>query len=372
MKRTLSVMQLLPNLESGGVETETLMMNQGLVAARHRSIVVSGGGAMVQKLQKEKGEHITLPIGSKTPTVIPYIFRLASLFKEMSVDIVHARSRLPAWVAYCAIKLLPSKARPSFITTVHGAYSVNAYSAIMTRGDYVIAISQYIKNYIVENYPKTPREKIIKIDRGIIWSNKKSFCKKEIADSMYKRYPQLKKRFIVLIPGRLTALKGQDRFVELIEQLHHSKGMQNVLGVIAGSVAHNKRNFLDRIQTAIEQKKLTASISILTEPSELASLMKIADVVVSLNRKPEAFGRVIVEALSYNTPVLAYAFGGAEEILSRLYPAGRVPPDDMTTMVKTIQKIYLGEVEKPDIPVNKQYTMQNMINQTIDLYQKIS
>lgn len=140
-----TVLQILPELDCGGVERGTLDVAAELVRRGHRSIVVSGPGRLVPQLIAEGSEHINLPVGKKSIFSARLIPMLRKLFLEQQIDIIHARSRLPAWLAYLAWKKLDPLNRPAFITTVHGPYSVNRYSKIMTRGERVIAISEYIK-----------------------------------------------------------------------------------------------------------------------------------------------------------------------------------------------------------------------------------
>ena len=162
-----TVLQILPELDVGGVERGTLEVAAELVKRNHRSIVVSGPGRLVSQLIDEGSEHINLPVGRKSLLSARLIPVLRKIFKEQEIDIIHARSRLPAWLAYLAWKNLDIEKTPAFMTTVHGPYSVNRYSEIMIKGERIIAISQYIKNYILENYPNVNEKRIEIIHRGI-------------------------------------------------------------------------------------------------------------------------------------------------------------------------------------------------------------
>ncbi|MFT7413672.1 MAG: glycosyltransferase involved in cell wall biosynthesis, partial [Methylophagaceae bacterium] len=167
MNKTLTVIQILPALNSGGVERGTTEIANALVIAGHRSIVISAGGRLVEQLENEGTTHITLPIGEKRLSTLKYIWQLRKLFREVQPDIIHLRSRLPAWVAYLAWRKLPVTNRPHIVTTVHGPYSVNKYSAIMTIGERVIAVSNMIKGYIAKNYQGINPDNIQVIHRGI-------------------------------------------------------------------------------------------------------------------------------------------------------------------------------------------------------------
>ena len=155
-----TVLQILPSLDYGGVERGTVEVANELVQKNYRSIVVSGAGGLVPELINSGSEHIDLPVGEKSIACLSLIPKLSRLFKEKHVNIVHARSRFPAWLTHFALKNIEPKHRPTFITTVHGPYTVNRYSKIMTRGARVIAISKYIKRYILENYPDVDKKRL--------------------------------------------------------------------------------------------------------------------------------------------------------------------------------------------------------------------
>ena len=151
-EKKLTIIQVLPALESGGVERGTLEISKYLVSKKQHSIVISNGGRMTQQLISEGGKHIELPIGKKSLLTLRLIPVLIKIFIANKVDLVHLRSRFPAWICIIAVKFMPYKKRPSIITTFHGPYSINLYSSIMAKGDIVIAVSKMIQTYILENY----------------------------------------------------------------------------------------------------------------------------------------------------------------------------------------------------------------------------
>ena len=146
--RSLTVVQMLPELEGGGVERGTLELGKYLAEHGHRSLVISAGGRLVGQLEREGSKHIPWNVGSKSPICLKYILPLRRLLQKEQVDVLHLRSRMPAWVGYLAWKSLPKSKRPALVTTFHGFYSVNSYSAIMTKGDGIIAVSESIKKHI--------------------------------------------------------------------------------------------------------------------------------------------------------------------------------------------------------------------------------
>ena len=249
-----TVLQILPELDCGGVERGTLEVAAELTRRNHRSIVVSGPGRLVSQLVAEGSEHINLPVGKKSLLSARLIPVLRKLFKEQQIDVIHARSRLPAWLAYLAWKKLDPENRPAFITTVHGPYSVNRYSKIMTAGERVIAISEYIKNYILDNYPDVNENKIEIIHRGI---NKDKYPhdykpSDEWLAKWIKQHPELTNKFIITLPARITRWKGHNDFVEIITKAKRS-GM-DVHGLIAGGTDPGKERYLQELESLVAKK----------------------------------------------------------------------------------------------------------------------
>lgn len=165
--RRLTVVQLLPALHSGGVERSTLEIAAALVAAGHRALVVSAGGRLVQPLLDSGAEHLTLDIGRKSLLTLRHLPTLRRLFAEVGADIVHARSRLPAWLGLYAIRALPAAQRPHWVTTVHGLNSPSRYSAVMTSGERVICVSNTVRDYVQRHYPTVPEQALQVIPRGV-------------------------------------------------------------------------------------------------------------------------------------------------------------------------------------------------------------
>ena len=176
---SLTILQILPALDGGGVERGTLEVANEVVRRGHRSLVISEQGRMTGELTAGGSRHISMPIGRKSPLTLALVSRLRHFLSEHDIDILHVRSRLPAWIAYLAWRSLEVTRRPRFITTVHGLYSPGPYSSIMTRGERVIAVSETVRSYILQHYPRTSPDAVILIQRlpaftgvavGLVWS----------------------------------------------------------------------------------------------------------------------------------------------------------------------------------------------------------
>lgn len=368
--RSLTVVQMLPALESGGVERGTLEIAEALVDRGHRSIVISAGGRLVKALQRAGSEHIAWPVGKKSPATLWLIHRLRRFFWIQGVDVVHARSRVPAWLAWLTWKTLPEAVRPPFVTTVHGAHSVNAYSGIMTRGEVVIAVSDTIREYILANYPRTPESAIRVIHRG---RDPREFPHGHQPTANWlaewnEQYPQLRGKLLVTLPGRIARLKGHHDFITLIERLR-DRGF-DVHGLIVGGAEAGKEAYLNELRSLVDQRGLQPHITFTGHRGDLKDIYAISRVVCSLTTQPESFGRTTLEALSIGTPVVGYSHGGVGEILSRVYPNGSVQPFNIPTLVDRVAALLAQP--KSVISAFADFQLRDMQRQTIELYEELA
>ncbi len=323
---------------------------------------------MVPQLIAEGGEHFASPIGKKSLFTLRLIWSLRRFLTEQKVDILHLRSRMPAWIGYLAWRGMDPVTRPKLVTTVHGAYSVNAYSAVMTKGERVIAVSNTIREYILNNYPKIDPDKIRLIYRGV---DPQEFPRgyrpsDEWMAKWQQDYPQFVGKTIITLPGRITRGKGQLDFIQLLTRLKQA-GM-NVHGVIAGEPGLKKQVYLQELQTKINALNLNKDISFIGHRSDLKEVMSVSNIVLSLSQYPESFGRTVLEPLSLGIPVIGYNHGGVGEILKTLFPAGLVTRGDVDTLEKAIVKCL---AHPNDIAENHEFTLINMQSRTLLLYQEL-
>ncbi len=361
----LTVLQVLPALESGGVEKGVLEIAKALVENGHRSIVMSAGGRQVLQLIQQGSEHVKWPIGVKSIKTLFLVRKLRRFLLDQQIDVVHARSRLPAWVVYLAWKGLPQNKRPKFVTTVHGFYSVSWYSAVMTYGEVVIAVSKSIRDYIRDNYPKTDMNKVVVIHRGIDPAEYPYGYKadKVWLENWYQDFPQLVGKKVITLPGRITRLKGHEDFIEIMTEL--SKSRDDVVGVIAGGYEENKKDYFLEIQKKIEKRDLKDKIIFVGHRSDMREVLASSDVVLSLTQKPESFGRTTLEALSMGVPVCGYDYGGVGEQLKNLFLEGRFEKQNIKNMAEKILQIIVGK-NKPR--KNNIFIKSRMSEQTLNIY----
>lgn len=364
----LTILQVLPELKGGGVERGTLEISQGLVARGHRSLVASGGGGLVEQLEGQGGQHILLDLSRKSPLTLLKTGKLRRLFEKEEVDLVHVRSRMPAWVTLAAWKSMPPKKRPRLLTTVHGLNSVNVYSQVMTYGERVIAVSHCCRDYVLTNYPQTNPDKVIVIHRGVDPSQFPHGHQptSEWLERWRTDFPQLVDRFVVLLPGRLTRFKGHFDFLQVIQQLKQNK--LPVHGLIVGGEDPRRLKYAQSLYEEVEQLGLSAEITFAGHRTDLREIMSVSDAVVSTSIKPpESFGRTVLEAVRLGRPTIGYAHGGVGEVLSTVYPAGRVELQDTVGMAEKLTQVFRGELAPPE-PTDE-FKLSTMIEREIDLYE---
>ncbi|WP_445114922.1 glycosyltransferase family 4 protein [Acinetobacter sp. WZC-1] len=364
----MKVMQLLPELNSGGVERGTLEIARALVASGHESLVVSNGGRLVAQLEAEGSRHLNLAIHKKSLSSLWQIRPLRRLIQQHQPDIVHVRSRVPAWLTHFALKGIPAAQRPHLISTVHGFYSVNRYSAIMTQAEKVIAVSDSVVKYITDHYKNCPPEDIVRIYRGIDprafphgYQPSAQWIHQTFAD-----FPQLENKFLICLPGRITRLKGHETLIHLIQKLQAD--YPDLHAVVVGGADTRKAAYLDELETNIQSLGLTDRITFTGHRPDIREWLAFSNVVLSLSSQAETFGRTVLEALSVGTPVIGWNRGGVAEILNRLYPQGLIDVDDQAALLHAIRQ----QMDTPQqiAPVTE-FSLQDMCDQTIALYDQL-
>jgi glycosyltransferase involved in cell wall biosynthesis len=365
--RALTVVQLIPALRAGGAERSVLEMGQALVQAGHRSVVISAGGRMTAQLEAEGSEHITLDIGRKSLLTLGKLGRLRRILRELKPDIVHVRSRLPAWLGWWALRGLSPK--PHFVTTVHGLNSPGRYSAIMLRGERVVVVSQTVRDYLLSHYEKLDPARIRIIPRGI---DPEAFPYGHRPDEAWQKaffteFPNLAGAPLLTLPGRGTRLKGHHDAVELVAELKQ-RGIETRL-LLLGVIEPGREAYVRELQELIAHRGIGNQV-VLTAPREdVKDIYAMSALVLQLSNKPEAFGRTVVEALSLCRPVLGYAHGGVGELLAELYPAGRVPPGDRERLVERAAELLRVA---PPIPPLQRYRLIDMQRAALALYEEVA
>ena len=367
--KQLTVLQLLPALDGGGVEQGTLDVAAALVRHGHRSLVLSDSGRLVPRLLAEGSEHICWPVGRKSVSTLRLVSRLRRLLIDEQVDILHARSRLPAWIAWLAWRGMDPLNRPRFITTVHGLYSVNAYSAVMTKGERVIAVSDCARDYVLDNYPAVVPDRVSVIHRGV---DRNIFPEEFRPDADWmaawqRRYPQLTDRYIITLPGRINRRKGVFDFIAIVAALKN-RGVP-VHGLVVGEIPPGKKRFSRELNRAIAAAGVGDVVTCTGFRADIREIMAISSAVLSVSQQPEAFGRTVNEALSLGVPVAGYAHGGVGEQLESRFPQGSIEPLDRGAVVEKLASWFESP---PSMQGVKPFLLDEMLDKTLALYQSVA
>ena len=359
----MKIVQLLPELNEGGVERGTMELSRELVKLGHESIVISAGGKLQEQIEKDGGKHITFDVCSKNPlTVISRMMKLRKILKELNPNILHVRSRVPAWLTYFANK----KLQLPFVTTVHGFNSVSPYSAIMAKGDSVICVSGSIKTYIQEHY-QTSDEKITVIPRGIDLEKFNPQNTDVEFIRLFREEYMLKDKFIVTSVGRVTQLKDLETFISviaLLKQIH-----SNVLGLIVGGVREDKQMYFESLKDLVKELGVEEHIIFTGSQSKVAEIYALSDVVVSSSKKPETFGRSVAEAIALNTPVVATGHGGVLDIIVESENGFFYPVGDIEALAKKILNAKALKFDGYNY-ISNHFSLENMVQKTLNVYKK--
>lgn len=358
--RRLTVIQALPALHGGGVERGTLELAAALVAAGHRSIVVSAGGSLAADLVAGGSEHIQLALGQKSPLVWRQVRPLAALIDRLRPDVVHVRSRLPAWITSFALKRTVH--RPATVTTLHGLNSVSRYSAIMTRADAVIAVSNACRDYWLGHYPSLDPSRVRVIYRGVDPAIFRPDCRPDpVWQAQFRTDHSIAPQApIICLPGRLTRSKGHGDLIACLPRLRHAVA----LFPGGGSDRLQRRLVNSAVELGVADR-----IRFLGHRRDIQSIVALADVVAVLSTKPESFGRAAAEALALGIPVVGYDHGGVGEVLAMGFPQGRIPVGDRATLAETLAR--WNDQGPPAPPEVQPFTLRAMTEQTLALYQEV-
>lgn len=367
------VAQVLPELQSGGVERDTLELAEYLVEQGHQSLVISGGGRLVAQLEAAGSEHIKMDLGKKSPTSLAYIPPLRRLLRERRVNILHLRSRMPAWIAYLAWKSLAPKLRPRLVTTFHGFYSVNRYSAIMTKGEKVIAVSRVIADHIRENY-QVPEQRVELIHDGV---NTRTFSPEAVSP---QRVAALKRQWqlpeaepIIMLPGRITRLKGHDIFLQSLAQIKELPWQ----AICVGDTEDNPE-YAGQLLQLTAGLGLDQRVKFVGHCSEMPAALLLADLVVSAtSTAAEAFGLTTVEAGAMGRAVIATAHGGSLETVLPGKTGWLVEPNNPAALAAAIKEALSDADRRQKLGaagrewINRDFTTARMCAKSLNLYQQL-
>ena len=382
MSTKINVLQVIPKLGYGGAETGCYDIAHYLAEKECGSFIVTSGGELLKYVQKKKVKIIRLPVHSKNIILILLNAIILSLFIIFfKINIVHARSRAPAWSCYLACFFT----RRAFVTTFHGTYNFKSkfkkfYNSIMLRAKLTIAGSNFIFSHINENYKEylSLKKKLRVIFRGI---NVDYYNQKNISilkqEKLRQDWEIVSRKFTILMPGRLTYWKGQEKFIEslniLIEDYNFTEFQAILLGSDQGRTVYKKK-----LVNLVERYNLNKKIKFINHCKEMPLAYSLADVVVSASIEPEAFGRVAVEAQSMGKPIVASDIGGSKETILNKKSGFLYKFDDPRELAKSLNTVIqltqdelksMGNEGRKNI--TKKFDVETMCDTNLNEYRKL-
>ncbi len=378
----INVLQVIPRLGYGGAETGCYDLAHFLHEQNSKSMIVTSGGELLRYVKKNKVKIIRLPVHSKNP-ILMFVnaLILSIIILIYNIDIVHARSRAPAWSCFFSCFIT----RRKFVTTFHGTYNFSNslkkfYNSVMVRSKLIIAGSNFIFNHINENYEKflKSNNKLMVIFRGINleYYNKKNVSENKVTKLMSAWKIDSDKKTI-LLPGRLTYWKGQDLFIEAINVLIEDYNKSNFQAIILGS-DQGRNVYSKRLFGLVQRYQLNKKIKFINSCNEMPTAYSLSDIIVSSSIEPEAFGRIAVEAQAMEKPIVASDIGGAKETVVNgksgfLYKSG--DPRELAKVLNNVMELdqealySIGKEGRRN--VTKRFDVEQMCKTTFTEYKKL-
>jgi glycosyltransferase involved in cell wall biosynthesis len=377
--KPITIMQVIPALEQGGVEQGVIDINKALAAEGVRSLVVTSGGRRVHDITKHGGEVIILDVKSKNPLMMMRnIFALKKLIHRYEVDVVHAVSRVPAWSAFYAVQ----KTKARFVTSVHAAHKISStlkqkYNAIMTKGERVIAVSHYLKNHLINHY-QTPPEKIKVIHRGIdpaFFHPNRVTPDRMINLAKAWRIPD--GSFVVLLPGRVTPAKGHLLLLEAIATLMTVLARNDLCLIFLGS-SKDSQSYRKKLERKMTQLNLIDKVRFVEHCQDMPAAYMLANAVVVPSILPEGFGRTAIEAEAMGRPVIVAEAGGLAETVLHGQTGFTIKMGDEAALAKNLAYLIkmtdaerIALAEKAMAHVAAHFTLEKMCADSFDVYAEL-
>ena len=356
----MKILQILPELNAGGVETGTVDLARYLVRNGHRAIVISAGGSLVKDLGTARVRHYSLSVHRKSLfTILTMIPKVSHIIRRESIDIVHARSRVPAIIGFFAARRTGIK----FITTCHGYYRKHLFSGVMGWGNLVIVISNVVGRHMIDSFG-VPVDRLKLIYRGVDLARFKPSPKKD------------RDTTTIGIVGRLSPLKGHEYFLKAISKVTRRGKRPNLRVLIIGDASKRRSDYKRRLELLVRQLGLTNYVDFLGRRKDIPELLSQMDLLVLSTVTEEAFGRVIIEAGACGVPVVATEVGGVSEVIRDGENGILVPPRDINAMAAAITRVLEDKrlsnrlTEKARVIVEKRFSLEELANKTVKVYKE--
>lgn len=362
----MRIVQLLPELHEGGVERGTVELSRELVKRGIESVIISRGGKLVEQVHREGGQHVALDLCSKNPlTALPRAIALGRAIQRIDPDVLHARSRVPAWLCRLANR---GKRRRPFVTTVHGLNRINAYSRVMVSGDRVIAVGEPVREHVCKGYGLSPG-KVQVIDRGVDMDlfNPASVDRGFI--DAFKTKHQLEGKFVVTSVGRVTWLKDYESFISAIARLRDS--MPTLVGLIVGGVHPDKIGYFEGLKRQAREQGVADRVIFAGSQSKVAEIYALSDLAVNVSLKMGNVGRTVIEALAMDVPVIATTWPGLTNLVSDGINGAVIQTKSPEALADAIQRLRAKPPRAVRQTVPYTYTLDAMVERIVGVYEDL-
>ncbi len=364
----MHIVQALVSLNLGGSELVATELAESHSRLGHHVTVIAAHGPLQDRVLAAGAEFLEWPIGRKSLTTLAGIGRLATWLQQNQPDVLHVHSRLPAWICRLALRRLAPGQRPALVTSMHGHYSVNRYSAVMASGDRVIAVSEHIRDYTLRNYPGTAPERVITVHGG---TSPVDFPYGHVPagswfQNTYHEFPELRGKRLLCLPGRLSRYKGHGIFIELLAVL--KKEFPDVHGLVIGKAKKGSR-YRNELEGLAERSGVLNQLTFTGARLDMRDWLAASSLVFSLcSDPPEAFGRTVPEALRLGVPVIAWNHGGVQETLAAMFPQGAVIPDDTVDLLAKTRAFLR---QPPQVLPSNAFLLEDSMQKTLQVYQSL-
>ncbi|MGD2128509.1 MAG: glycosyltransferase [Lysobacterales bacterium] len=364
----MHVVQALASLTLGGSEFVATEVAEFLRGQNHRVTVIAAGGPLAERVRACGADHVEWTLGIKRLRTLRYVARLADWLKREQPDILHVHSRFPAWICWLALRRVPADRRPVLVTTMHGHYSVNRYSSIMARGRKIVAVSEHIRAYTLENYPAVRPDDVVTIYNGASPSQFPYGYRPTEAwrHRIEREFPALAGKRWLLLPGRISRRKGHAGLLHLMAALREDH--PGLHAVFVGDSRPGSR-YPSELQGLARKLSLHGHCTLVGGRLDMRDWMGRSEIVFNLTGyPPEAFGRTVLEALKLGKPVLAWDHGGPAEILAGLYPAGAVEPGDTDGLEACCREFLEAP---PSVEPSEAFSLEDSMRRHLRLYEML-
>lgn len=364
----MRIVQVLPNLNEGGVERGVVDLNREFIKKNIDNIVISSGGRLVDNILNDGGKHISFDVSSKNIfSVVSRVFKLRKILKDLNPDIIHVRSRVPAWLIYFANKGLNIK----IVSTVHGYNSISAYSKIMTNADKIICGSKFMIEHIVKYY-NADRNKIFLIPRGIDeeYFNNQDFDKKYITEVIEKY--KLENKIVISQIARITHWKDQETTIKAISILKEK--FPDIKLLLVGSYSEDRENYYASLVKLVDENDLNDNVIFVGFTNKIKEILSITNINISSSFKPETFGRANVEGMFLGVPLVATNIGATSDYVIESKTGFFFEPKDSQALAQQIEKTLNTNFDKEFILnfAKENFTLNKMVERNLKVYNELT